>query len=150
MLDIRADQLDRLIVELRRVDKDLRRELYRGANSATKPMRQDMQASILPSLPSRGGLASEMHRNTSLTTSLRSGRFAGASVRVRGRSSLRRMNRSGVFRHPVFGNREKWVEQSAGVRKGFLDEPFDRQVPNVRKELLKAIDRVAAILYRKV
>lgn len=130
--------------------KGLRKELYAGLNRATKDVREDMKAGIPASLPSRGGLASEVHRTTSLTTTTTGGgRNPGVRIRARGRRGIARMNR-GSFRHPVFGNRDVWVTQTAGVTKGFLDQPFEKSKPQLQRAVLDAIAAVARMIDRRV
>lgn len=147
-VDVRAEQIGRLVVALRGAPKELRRELYKGANAATKPVRQEMASNInATTTPTRGGLTDLAVSTTKLTTYLKPGKYPGAGIKVRGRGSLGAMNARGGFRRPVFGG--KWVDQSAGVHKGLLDEPFEKGAPVARTELLKAIDRVAALLYRR-
>lgn len=149
-VDIRAEQIGRLVKELRHAPKELRRELYAGANRATKPVRADMQGGINASTtPTSGGLTSLAVSTTKLTTYLKPGKYPGAGIRVRGRGSIGAMNARGRFRHPARGNPNKWVDQTAGVTRGLLDKPFEAGEPTARAELLKAIDRVAALLYRR-
>ena len=149
-VDVQAEQLGRLVKELKRAPKELRRELSKSASAATKPIRAEMKSNINAlTTPTRGGLTSLEAASTTMRTSLRGGRNPGAGIRVRGRGSIGAMNARGRFRHPVRGNPNKWVEQTAGVKKGLLDEPFEAGAPTAHRELLKAIDRVAAILYRR-
>lgn len=130
--------------------KGFKRELYRGLNSATKETRADMKAAIPASLPSRGGLAAEVHRTASLTTStIGGGRNVGVRIKARGKRNLRLMN-SGVVRRPLFGNKQFWFSQTAGVRKGFLDDPFEKNKPEVRDAVLEAIQSVARMIDRRV
>lgn len=150
-IDVRGvDDLQRLARALKETgDKQLRKEFYAGLQRATKPIRADMQASIPPSLPSRGGLASDVHRSTRLVTSTTgAGKRPGVRIRARGKRDIRSLNR-GVFRHPVFGSR-RWVTQTKGVAPGFLDESFQDGAPDVRDEVLRAIADIAQRLYRKV
>jgi len=129
--------------------KGLRKELYAGLNRATKPIRADMIAAIPASLPSRGGLASEVHRSTKLATSTTGGGSnVGVRIRARGKHNIRLMN-AGTVRHPVFG-RGAWVSQTAGVTKGFLDKAFRKSEPKVRDAVLDAIRIVAAQIDRRV
>ena len=130
--------------------KGLRKELYSGLNRATKETRKEMRAAILPALPTRGGLAAEVQRTTRFSTSVLSGRNPGVRIRARGKHTIRRMNQTGTFRHLVFGNRDIWVTQSAGVKKGFLDKPFERSKPEVRTEVLLTIARIRTQIYRSV
>lgn len=146
-----ADDVDALVRRIRTHadSKALRKELMSGLNHVTKSVREDMRASIGPSLPSRGGLAALVMAKASLTTTAASGRNAGVRIRVRGRKGggdIGRMNRTGIVRHPVFGNRGAWVSQTEGVDQGFLDEPFMKSKP----EVTRGIQRVMAEIARKV
>lgn len=143
-----ADDVDALVRRIRtHADaKVIRRELYAGLNRATKPVRDDMKASIAPSLPSRGGLAALVMAKVSLTTAAKSGKWAGVSIKARHKSyDLRRLNQ-GRLRHPVWGNRSVWVEQTKGVNPGFLDEAFKKSKPEITRD----IQRVLADIARKV
>jgi hypothetical protein len=131
--------------------KGLRRELYSGLNRATKPVRAEMKAAIPGALPASGGLAADVQRTTRFATTTRTGGSSvGVRIRARGKRSIRRMNSTGTFRHPVFGNRSVWVTQSAGVEKGFLDRPFEKARPVVRAEVMATIARVRANIYRSI
>ena len=146
-----VDDVDALVRRIRtHADaKALRKELYAGLNRVTKGVREDMKASIGPSLPSRGGLAALVMAKASLTTTAAAGKNAGVRIRVRGRKGggdIGRMNRTGVVRHPVYGNRNVWVSQTEGVEKDFLDEPFMKSKP----EVARGIQRVLADIARKV
>lgn len=146
-----ADDVDALVRRLRtHADaKALRKELYAGLNRVTKGVREDMKASIGPSLPSRGGLAALVMAKVSMTTTASTGKNAGVRIRVKGRKGggdIGRMSKTGVVRHPVYGNRGTWVSQTEGVDKDFLDEPFMKSKP----EVARGIQRVLADIARKV
>jgi hypothetical protein len=142
-----AEDVDRLVRSIRaHADaKALRKELYAGLNRVTKGVREDMKASIGPSLPSRGGLAALVMAKASLTTGPASGRNAGVRIRARARKGggdLKRMN-EGRLRHPVFGNRRVWVQQTAGVIPGFLDDSFEKQKPEISRAVQRVMDDIA-------
>lgn len=140
-----ADDVDALVRRIRmHADaKALRKELYAGLNRVTKPVREDMKASIGPSLPSRGGLAALVMAKASLTTSATSGRNAGVRIRARHKDyDLKRLNQ-GRLRHPVFGNRGVWVQQTAGINPGFLDDSFEKQKPEIARGVLRVLDEIA-------
>lgn len=153
---IGLENLDRLSRALRAAGdqgKGLRRELYRDINRETKRTRMDMRKAIVPSLPRRGGLAADVLGSTRFTTSTTPtlGRSLGVRIRARGKRSIRRMNATGTFRHPVFGNRDVWVTQSAGKpAPGFLDEPFEQSRPELQRRVLLAIARVRGDIYRSI
>lgn len=140
-----ADEVDALVRRIRtHADaKAIRKELYAGLNRVTKPVREDMKASIGPSLPSRGGLAALVMGRASLTTSATSGRNAGVRIRARHKDyDLKRLN-AGRLRHPVFGNRSVWVEQTAGINPGFLDDSFEKQKPEIARGIQRVLDDIA-------
>ena len=140
-----SDDVDALVRRIRtHADaKAIRKELYAGLNRVTKPVREDMKASIGPSLPSRGGLAALVMAKASLTTSATSGRNAGVRIRARHKDyDLKRLNQ-GRLRHPVFGNRRVWVQQTAGINPGFLDESFEKQKPEIARGVLRVLDEIA-------
>lgn len=140
-----SDDVDALVRRIRtHADaKALRKELYAGLNRVTKPVREDMKASIGPSLPSRGGLAALVMARASLTTSATSGRHAGVRIRARHKDyDLKRLN-AGRLRHPVFGNRRVWVSQTAGIIPGFLDDSFEKQKPEIARGVLRVLDEIA-------
>lgn len=129
--------------------KGLKRELSKGINRETKQTRMAMRRAILPVLPKSGGLAADVQGSTRFTTVTRpSGANIGVSIRARGRRSIRRMNATGTFRHPVFGNREVWRDQFVSGLQGFLDRPFDASRPELQRATLLAIARIRGEIYR--
>lgn len=140
-----AEQVDALVRRIRvHADaKAIRKELYQGLNRVTKGVRADMRASIGPSLPSRGGLAALAMAKASLNASATTGKNAGVRIRARHKSyDLKRLN-AGRLRHPVFGNRRVWVEQTAGINPGFLDDSFEKQKPEIAREVQRVLDDIA-------
>jgi hypothetical protein len=136
-----ADDLDELRTRIKRHadGKAIQRELNAGMRKATAEVRRDMKAAILPSLPSRGGLAASVYRGARMNTSTSR---TGVRIKVGKTGGLN----EGRLRHPVFGNRKAWVQQTAGINEGFLDEPFEKSKP----DLLRAIKRVMDDVARKV
>lgn len=141
------EQFQKLSKDLRSAgDKDLRRELYRGLNRATKPLKEDAKANARAVLPSRGGLADRVAR-ARLSTRAKAGK--NPSVRIEAKDAkgrkvdLARLDQ-GTLRHLVYG-RKPWVQQS--VQPGWFTEPMERGVTHVRKEVLAAIEAVARKFY---
>lgn len=126
--------------------KVLRRELYRGLNSASKGVRGEMKEVIPAALPARGGLAALIHGATSSTTTAKAGRFAGVSIRFRAKGHDIRILTGRRLRHPVYGNRRNWVNQTAGLEPAVFIGEFEQQTPEVRR----AIERVLEDVARKV
>lgn len=78
------------------------------------------------------------------------GRKAGVRIVVDGsklpadqRTLPRRMNTKKGWRHPLFGNRERWYGQKG---KPWFEPSIRRHVTRVRKTILAAMDEIAAEL----
>ena len=136
-------RLSRALREAGEQGKGLKKEARRELNRETKPVRKDMRAAIRPALPNRGGLASDVAGSTRFTTSIATGSNPGVRIHARGKRSIRRMNRTGSFRHPVFGRRSIWVNQPPTVRlKNFLDRPFEQARPALQRGVLRAVTNI--------
>jgi len=120
--------------------KDLRKELFRGLNRATKPLRAEVKANALATLPSSGGLAA---RVAAANITVRGG---GARVTIVARPSKRggQFNPAelddGVARHPTYGHRPT---VSQAVKPGWFSEPIRDGADEVQEELLDGIQAVA-------
>lgn len=131
--------------------KGLKRELRSSLTRETKQTRAEMRKAIVPGLPQRGGLAADVLGSTRFTASIALGANPGVRIHARGRRSIARMNRTGAFRHPVFGRRDVWVTQIAGKPvPGFLDKPFEQNRPELQRAVLLAIARVRSQIYRSI
>lgn len=121
-------------------DGELRKDLLRGLNRATKPLKEAARASALAKLPRRGGLG-EIVANAKVTGANRvGGRSVG--VRISGKSKGHDLEAidSGVVRHPVFGRPKSWVTQS--VTPGWWSQPMEESGDEVRREVLNVLDDV--------
>lgn len=138
-------RLSRAMREAGEQGKGLKRELSKEINRETKTTRKQIRAAIVPGLPKRGGLAADVLRSTrfATSTSLSAGNV-GVRIRATSRRSIRRMNATGVFRHPVFGRRDSaWVTQVRGKPDShFLDKPFEQSRPALQRAVLAAIGRI--------
>jgi hypothetical protein len=140
-----AENLGRLARELRRLgDKELRRALYKGLNSAAKPLKADARANALATLPHRGGLNKVISRS-SMRTSTRTGK--NPSVRIVVKSHDARIDSQGRLRHPVFAGRKTpshqrvWVTQQ--VPPGWFTKPARAAAPAVRRQIESVLSEVA-------
>lgn len=136
-------------------DKALSRQMSRGLQRAAKPVKPAVQKEAVALLPS--GYGPLMSRSVRVRTQARE-RRGSASVTIRvyadgegEQRDVRRIN-AGTLRHPVFGRSRTirrtgtrvanpWVAQT--VRKGFVDRPVDRLVPDVAREMNAVVDWVA-------
>lgn len=149
MIDVKvrgAEQLEQVGRVLRHGSKDLRRDLYRGINAATKPIRTRMLAGLPAYLPSSGGLAAAVRTDTKITTKRRaSGRSAGVRIQARSNRDIRALNR-GRLRHPLFGNRRFWYTQR--VRPGWFDGPAEAGAPVARVHLVALMNDIVQRIAR--
>lgn len=104
----------KLVADLRAIPVELRRELRRELRAAGAPIVADAK--------SRAAWSSRIPGAIGLRTSA-SGRGLAATIRVRAARApharpIENQGRHGTFRHPVFGNRDRWVPQRA---RPFLD-----------------------------
>lgn len=143
-----AEDVDHLVRAIRThaSRKALQKELSSGLNRASKPIRAQMVDVIPNALPRRGGLAAQFQAKTSSRVAAKSGKWAGISVRFSNRGYDVRTLVGKRLRHPVFGNRERWVTQEAGVNASVFPKAFEKQKP----ELLQAVTRVTSEVARKV
>lgn len=136
-----AAQLRRLGEDLNRVgDGDLKRELLRGLNRATKPLKEAARVSAASTLPRRGGLGAWVASAKVTGANRVAGRNVG--VRISGKSKghdLESIDR-GLVRHPVFGRPQSWVAQR--VRPGWWSQPMVEGGDEVRREVLNVLDDV--------
>jgi hypothetical protein len=136
-----TEQLKRLAIVLRATGRnDLRKELLRGLRNGAKPMVTVARGAALSALPKRGGLAADIaYANWAVRTSLSgnprvrlTGGWAGHDMAVLD---------SGLLRHPVYGNRHRWVSQA--IPPHWFTDAMNQLAPEFRDELLKVIDDIA-------
>ena len=143
-----ADQFLALSKALKHAGRtELRKELNTGMRRAAKPLIPKTRAEALKRLPQRGGLAKQVAKEPQRVQVRTGARTAGVRIVVGKKSGGARGANRGVVRHPVFGNRERWVDQK--VPAGWFDEPLQDSAPAVRPELEKAIQRVADQVVRE-
>lgn len=149
-----ADKLDTLARKLRAAGrKDLDRELNRELRKPLPRLRKAVQAGIPAHMPR--GYEDTLSRSLRFRLSRRRGAVISVKVTMHGRGGggkdrdVRRLDR-GILRHPVFGRRRRttrgrifnnpWVQQR--VPPGFFTIPAERELDNVRRDMVAAIDRL--------
>lgn len=146
-VEVNADDFYRLSKALKAAGQTgLRKELNKGLKKAGQSLIPDAQAALRQSLPS--GLGRRGRAN--LTVQVRTGRDPGVTVGKRfnsrgagiGHSNAVLINRTGEFRHPVFGHRDRWVAQRTRGGKGWFDDTMRRNAPRVRPDIERAIQDV--------
>ncbi len=123
--------------------KAIKRELYAGLNRASKPLRQRMIDAIPEALPRSGGLAEQMQSKVSSRASAKGGKWAGVSIRFSSKGYDMRTLTSGRIRHPVYGNRGAWVEQTAGVNPDAFSDEFSDEAPRLEREIVEVLEDIA-------
>ena len=142
-----AESLSRLARDLKAAgERDLRRELLKGVQRAAKPAKEAAKKAALEELPDVGGLAAEI-AGSKFSAKTNTGRNPSVRITAKGRPNrsgrehdLRSLDR-GRLRHPLYGNRGHWYNQA--VKPDWFTEAMKKQAPEVRKEIVAAIDAVA-------
>jgi hypothetical protein len=149
-----AEQLRALGRDLRAAGEEgklLRRELLATMRLAGKPLAEATRQSALDMLPHTGGLNefiadSKIVARNSLTGSRVGTRIVGKKTGgSKGAHDLEAMD-VGTFRHPVYGHRSAWVQQS--VRPGWFTKPLEDAAPALQAALLGAMNVTAARIER--
>jgi len=138
--------------------KDLRKELVSELRSAAGPVRNDARAEI-KSMPSRGtrkggrSLRSAIAQKITVqakTTGAAVGVriIAGQTPNVRGFTNAARNTNMGSWRHPIFGDRNRWVTQSG--HKGWFYRAMRRAASPARAGVRDAMNKIAEQIARDV
>lgn len=115
--------------------KQLRREMLAAIRTEVKVLGAEMSAHAGKVLPQRGGFAARAAKVPITARTRLSGRKAGVRMVVedkKGGMDLRRID-GGRLRHPVFGNRHRWVTQE--IKPGAFTEPFEAAADDLRSTL---------------
>lgn len=143
-----AEGLARLSRALRDADRnDLSKELNRALQRASGPLKKSARQGAQQILPYRGGLADRVAGSRFTARVTKRGKGAGLQIVATGRDDIAGMD-AGKVRHPVFGNRSKWVTEK--ITPGWFTKPLTLDAPKSRGELVKAIDAVAKKLQDSV
>ena len=135
-----GDQLYVVAKRLRGADKVIRKELLQGIRDGAKPVTAAVKANALAVLPNRGGLAALVSKSSVRVQTNTSAGKAGVRIVAKNAKNIYGMDQ-GRLRHPVFGNRTAWVEQS--VPPGWFTKPIEASAETFRGHIIQAIDRAA-------
>jgi hypothetical protein len=120
-------------------EKDLKRELNRSLRDASKKPIRLAKANAAERLPRKGGLAEKVATSRITQKNRLSAKNPTLAIQAANDVNLWRLDR-GRIRHPVFGNRDKWVTQN--ITSGWWSDAMNEAAPEARRELAKALDRV--------
>jgi hypothetical protein len=122
-------------------DKGLRTELYAAFRAAAKPLGEKVIAQGAAEMPKAGGLSARVAAAKVAQSNATTGKNpkVALSLKTREGYALKKFD-AGEIRHRVFGS-GRWVVQK--IRPGAFTRPFEAGAGDVRKEVLKALERVA-------
>lgn len=140
-----GQQLRALAVELKAADRALWLATARSLRALAKPAAAAVQAEERRVLPKKGGL-NERVASTKIGVRITTGtRSAGVRL-VQGKKVIPGFvggeNDTGKVRHPVYGNRKKWVEQT-GLPTGWWERPLLAMAPEATAAMVKVMDETA-------
>lgn len=136
--------------------KQLRKELTKNMRDALRPGAADAKAGIMSmaSATPHGGPALKSSIARKIRPEVRiTGKFPGAKIKamktpnIRGfANAAKRTNRASGWRHPVYGNREIWVQQNGKTK--WFDHAFEGQEGHYRRAvqfaLADMVNRIAS------
>lgn len=134
--------------------KDLRKELAKNMRDALKPGAAEAKSGIMSM--SSAGLRTSPALRSSVARKIRpevklGGRWSGARVKAFKTKNVRdfpnapkRLNRAGGWRHPVYGNREVWVQQRGKV------DWFDRAFQGREGVYKAAVEQAMEAMARRI
>ena len=138
-IEIRGEeQFTALAARIRKAEGDLKPELYDALERAAPSLEHAATRSAAANLPHRGGLNAVVAA-AGMSHQRRAG---GIRITARGITQLALTN-SGKVRHPVYGNPGTWVTQFIPKARDWFDKPMHDGAPKVRRELVKALDKIA-------
>lgn len=132
--------------------KELRKELAKNMREALKPAAVEAKNAIM-AMPTSGIMPTAPALRTSIARKIRpevklGGRWSGARVKafktknVRGfPNAPKRTNRAGGWRHPVWGDREKWVQQEGKI--DWFDDAFKGREGRYKEAVEQAMEDMA-------
>lgn len=137
-----TQQLRALKATLQGLDREGKRALGKTLSAAVDPLRDDFTDEAISSLPSRGGLGVYVAKSRFVVRRRLGGSRPTLAIRVRrskrgGAVDLTRIE-EGRLRHPVYGDRRTWVNQS--VKAGMWDRVTGRAVVVTAARLSAAVD----------
>ena len=150
-----AEQLAALGKDLKAMGlegKGFRKELLSSMRAAGKPLVKELRQSARDVLPKKGGLNEFIATSAIVVRNSLAGNRAGTRIVARKKGGKKGWHDleafdDGSFRHPVYGNRKKWVQQS--VTPGWFTKPANESAPKQREALLEAMTVTEAKIIRK-
>lgn len=145
-----ADQFLQLSKALKKMGDGgaMRKELHKGVKKAARPLIPKAKQEAKSRLPQRGGLAAQIAKEPARTQVRTGSRNFGVRIVIGKKKGGAWAANRGVIRHPVFGNREVWVEQK--VQPGWFDDPMKESAKDIREDIRAAMNDVVDKVARSV
>lgn len=135
-IEIRGlNEVQKLARDLAAASRRLMPDLADAAADSLKPLEPTIRRSAMDTLPTRGGLDRKIAASEIRIIKRRN----VVRLEVRNAYALRSLD-DGVLRHPVFGNRKKWVSQR--VRPGWWTRPVTTAKPRIGREVQAKMQRI--------
>lgn len=153
-MDVRVEGADKFLAVSKALkaagQTELRKELNKNIRDEIKPLIGKTRAAARRDLPKAGGLA-DIVAKAPQRVQVRTGeKTAGARLVVgKRRGSGARAANVGKIKHPVFGNRNRWVEQKIDS-EGWFDKTLEAEAPAILPAVERAIESVAEKIARSV
>lgn len=143
-----ADQFLKMSKALKEAGRTgMRRELHTGIRKAARPLVKKTRDEAKRRLPKRGGLAAQVAKEPQRVQVRTGTKTAGVRIVVGKKQGGARAANRGVIRHPVFGNREVWVDQKVPAR--WFDDPIEASAPEIRREIERSLNDMLAKIARE-
>lgn len=134
-------------------ENGLKREMFQAISDAAKPLAAEIRnvTHLRAYMPDRYADVLAVDIRTHIyrrTTGEEPGvtLVADAPTVGRGGRKVAQRNR-GLITHPLFGDKQRWYEQTGGMKPGFFDDPVDRAGVQVREQIEAALQRVIDEIY---
>lgn len=157
-LSVEQDDLRRLVAALSELSdgKALRRELAKNLRDAVRPVVPEIQRGLMAVHSvghGDGSLRSTVAKGVTVAARLTQ-RSTGATIKVKRTPGLRGfstagrlLNRSGGWRHPVFGM-DVWVAQKGNP--GYFNNPINARRDQLRRAVVNAMEDMATRIATRV
>ena len=120
-------------------DGALQEKIYAKVEAAADEVKHKINDSARENLPKRGGL-NEWIAIAPVFTRTKAGLHHDIAVFIimtKQGHDLRSINR-GRLRHPVFGDKENWVNQE--IKPGYFSNPIKKNLGKIRRSVIAAAD----------
>lgn len=108
--------------------------LVKGLREGVKQAIPDIRQSALDMLPGGSAGYDQSVADSKFAARTRlSGKVASVKIVGAGKAQIKDTNDRGRLRHPVFGNRNVWVNQA--VDPGWFDKPTEAQTPRIHSAI---------------